>query len=339
MKRILVVLLSLLGVQAAHAHGISATDQQSMIGGGNFEFIKLGASHMLTGYDHLLFLFGVVFFLDKFRDITKFITAFTLGHSITLIFATFMGISANYYLIDAAIALTVAYKGFDNLGGFQKYLRMASPNLLALVFIFGLVHGFGLSTRLQQLPLGEGGLLLKILSFNLGVELGQIAALTVMLFLLRAWRGRPSFARFSTVSNVGLIVAGVLLFGYQISGYAGDRQGASEAVAATIWTDITNITIPAQGALEYKFHLEQGNPLQYAWQTDGTALFFDFHGDPVDAKPDEFESFEVATLNESSGTLTPPFAGAIGWYWQNKTDEPVKIVLKTQGEYEVIGVP
>ncbi len=344
MKRALIVLLSLAGVQTALAHGISAADQQSMIGGGNLEFIKLGASHMLTGYDHLLFLFGVIFFLDKFRDITKFITAFTLGHSITLIFATFVGISANYYLIDAAIALTVVYKGFDNLGGFQKYLKMASPNLLVLVFIFGLVHGFGLSTRLQQLPLGEGGLLLKILSFNLGVELGQIAALTVMLFLLKAWRHRQSFARFSTVSNVGLVLAGFLLFGYQMIGYANDRGGVAEDMApaeaqAVAWTDITNITIPANSGLEYKFQIEQGQPLAYTWETNGTALYFDFHGDPVDAKSGEFVSFEEATLSESAGQLTLPFTGATGWYWQNETDTAVEIVLKTRGEYEVIGVP
>ncbi len=339
MKRTLVVLLSLLTAKTALAHGISAADQQSMLGGGNLEFIKLGASHMLTGYDHLLFLFGVVFFLDKFRDITKFITAVTLGHSITLIFATFMGISANYYLIDAAIALTVVYKGFDNLGGFQKYLRMASPNLLALVFIFGLVHGFGLSTRLQQLPLGEGGLLLKILSFNLGVEVGQIAALTVMLFLLKAWRGRQSFARFSTVSNVGLILAGVVLFGYQMSGYAGARETTPAVAAAEVWSDVTNITIPAQGSLEYKFHIQQGDPLKYDWVTNGTALYFDFHGDPDTAKNGEFESFEEATLSAAQGSLAPSFTGAIGWYWQNETDAPVEIVLKTQGQYEVIGVP
>ena len=122
----------------------------------------------------------------SFKDIVKFITAFTLGHSVTLILATFMKVTANYFLIDAIIALTVFYKGFDNIDGFAKYLQVKSPNLLKLVFAFGLIHGFGLSTRLQQLPLGHDGLLLKIISFNAGVECGQILALTAMLFLRAA---------------------------------------------------------------------------------------------------------------------------------------------------------
>src|SRR5215207_2710924 len=164
----------------ASAHGISEADKQGILEGGNLEYIKLGATHMLTGYDHLLFLFGVIFFLTNFKDIVKFITAFTLGHCITLVFATLLHIKANFYLIDAVIALTVCYKAFDNLDGFRKYIGMQSPNLLAAVFLFGLIHGLGLSTRLQQLPLGHDGLVLRILSFNVGVEVGQIMALVVM---------------------------------------------------------------------------------------------------------------------------------------------------------------
>jgi hypothetical protein len=166
---------SVFASSAAVAHGISEEAKQRMIDGGNFEYMRLGAEHMLTGYDHLLFLFGVMFFLTRFVDIVKFVTAFTLGHTITLILATYLQITANFYLIDAFIALTVAYKGFENLDGFRKYLNSASPNLLWMVFAFGLVHGFGLSTRLQQLPVAESGnLLMHILSFNLGVEIGQV---------------------------------------------------------------------------------------------------------------------------------------------------------------------
>lgn len=325
-------LLVLLGAKVSFAHGISAADQASMISGGHLQFIKLGATHMLTGYDHLLFLLGVVFFLDNFRDITKFITAFTVGHCITLIFATFMGISANYYLIDAAIALTVVYKGFDNLGGFQKFFKIDSPNLVVLVFIFGLVHGFGLSTRLQQLPMGESGLLLKILSFNLGVELGQIAALVVMLFVLKTWRKRDSFSRFSTATNIALVIAGLLLFSYQMSGFA-STPNAPELPE----NDTVSITIPAQGALEYKFEMEEGNKLKYSWQTDGTSLYFDFHGDLKFGKPGEFKSFETAVKVQSSGVLEAPFSGAIGWYWKNESEEPVEVILKTSGDYEIIG--
>ena len=205
-------LLLILLPAAAMAHGISEADKQAMLDGGYLRYVWLGATHMLTGYDHLLFIFGVIFFLTGFRDIVKYITAFTLGHSITLVFATMYGISANYFLVDAVIALSVCYKGFDNLDGFNKYLGRPSPNLILVIFGFGLIHGFGLSTRLQQLPLGESGLIGRILSFNLGVEVGQIIALAIMLLIISSWRRTKSFTQFSTVSNGGLIAAGVLLF-------------------------------------------------------------------------------------------------------------------------------
>lgn len=204
----------------AFGHGMSEEDIILATEGGFFDFFPLGAVHMLTGYDHLLFLFGVVFFLTKFKDVLKFVTAFTLGHSVTLIAATFLSIQANYFIVDAVIALTVCYKGFDNIGGFSKYLHMKSPNLLAAVFIFGLIHGFGLSSRLQQITLGSGlDLLGKIIAFNIGVEAGQVAALVVFLALLSAWRHTESFARFSTAANVGLIIAGAFLFNMQMHGY------------------------------------------------------------------------------------------------------------------------
>ncbi|MDP3820152.1 MAG: HupE/UreJ family protein [Burkholderiales bacterium] len=210
----------------AVAHGISEADRQRMLDGGYLQYVGLGATHMLTGYDHLLFLFGVVFFLTTFKDIAKFVTAFTLGHCITLIAATFLQITWNYYLVDAAIALSVIYKGFDNNGGFRKHLGIASPNLLAMVFGFGLLHGFGLSTRLQQLPLGDDttSTLMRILSFNLGVEIGQIAALSGMVLILAAWRKRASFQRFSVLANTGLIYAGILLLLMQLHGYQHDAD-------------------------------------------------------------------------------------------------------------------
>lgn len=208
------------------AHGIPEADRQAMLEGGYLQYALLGAKHMLTGYDHLLFLFGVVFVLTRFADVVKFVTAFTVGHCITLVFATFLGITWNYWLVDAVIALTVIYKGFDNNGGFQRHFDMRSPNLLAMVFGFGLIHGFGLSTRLQQLPLGDdtAGMLGRILSFNVGVELGQVAALAVMLVLLAAWRRSPKFARFSFAANTALIYAGALLLLMQLHGYSHDAD-------------------------------------------------------------------------------------------------------------------
>ena len=221
MKIIFILASFLLLNTTTFAHGISASDMQAMIEGGNLRYIWLGATHMLSGYDHLLFLFGVIFFLTTTRDIIKFVTIFTIGHSITLIFATFMSINANYYLIDAVIALSVIYKAFDNNKGFQNYLGVKSPNLLIMVLLFGLIHGFGLSTRLQQLPLGEQNfdMLMKIISFNVGVELGQIIALAIMLIVLTQWRKLASFAKFSTITNHALMFAGFMLLLMQLHGY------------------------------------------------------------------------------------------------------------------------
>lgn len=204
------------------AHGISEEAKQTMLNGGFLQYLILGAEHMITGYDHLLFLFGVIFFLTSFKDIVKFVSIFTLGHSITLIFATFMGITANYWLVDAVIAISVCYKGFDNNKGFQNYFGFKSaPNILLMVFIFGLIHGFGLSTRLQQLPLGENSMdmLMRIISFNIGVEFGQIAALLIMLIIINQLRKLKAFTNLSRVLNHGIILAGFMLLLMQLHGY------------------------------------------------------------------------------------------------------------------------
>jgi hypothetical protein len=221
MKIIFLMLSVLIGATSVYGHGISSADMQMMLEGGNLQYVWLGATHMLSGYDHLLFLFGVIFFLTSFNDIVKFVTIFTIGHSITLIFATFMGITANYWLVDAVIAISVIYKAFDNVGGFKNYLGIKAPPLLWMVLIFGLIHGFGLSTRLQQLPLGDQNMdmFMRILSFNIGVEIGQVLALAVMLVLLNIWRKRRSFTRFSIVANHALMFAGFMLLLMQLHGY------------------------------------------------------------------------------------------------------------------------
>ena len=221
MKIILVTVALILLNTIAYSHGISEADKHAMLEGGNLQYVWLGATHMLTGYDHLLFLFGLVFYLNSFKDVIKYVSIFTLGHSITLILATFMGISANYYLIDAVIAISIIYKAFDNINGFQKYLGIPSPNLLWMVLLFGLIHGFGLSTRLQQLPLGEHNMdmFLRIISFNIGVELGQILALIPMLFILMLWRKKKSFKQYSKVANYALMFAGFMLLLMQLHGY------------------------------------------------------------------------------------------------------------------------
>lgn len=240
-----------------HAHGMSETDKQAILDAGFIDYIQLGASHMLSGYDHLLFLFGVVFFLSRFIDIVKFITAFTIGHSITLIFATLFQLQANYYLIDAIIALTVCYKAFENLDGFKKHLDIRAPGLIWMVFGFGLIHGFGLSTRLQSLPMNEDSLVMNIIGFNIGVELGQIAALSLMLVILSFWHKTESFKKFSLISNNLLLISGALLFlmqmhNYQHSVYADDfplnkddHQHAHEDLKSSLDTYKKRIFLPA----------------------------------------------------------------------------------------------
>ncbi|MDH5446237.1 MAG: HupE/UreJ family protein [Gammaproteobacteria bacterium] len=215
----LFIILSLLGTSLAFGHGMSEAEKQAIIDGGNMSYLWLGATHMLTGYDHLLFVFGIIFFLTTFRDIVKYITAFTLGHSVTLILATFNGIQINYFLIDAIIGLSVCYIAFTNLDGFKKYLNVKAPNMLAMITGLGLIHGLGLSTRLQQLPLNDDQLLLNIITFNVGIELGQLIALALMLLALTGWRKTASFVMFSKLSNFVLIFAGVFLFSMQIHGY------------------------------------------------------------------------------------------------------------------------
>ncbi len=341
----LLALFLLVASQIAQAHGISAADRAAMLNGGYARYIGLGATHMLTGYDHLLFLFGVMFFLTKFKDIAKFITAFTIGHCVTLIGATFMGVSMNYFVIDALIALTVIYKGFDNLDGFKRYLGMKSPNLLKLVFVFGLIHGFGLSTRLQQLPLGDDsfGLFMRIISFNVGVEVGQIAALSVMLIVLAGWRKTASFARFSGVANVGLVIGGALLFLMQMHGFLHETSPEGTRQAETItasqkstpeaseWCEPIVIEIPQGEGLERKFHVTKGREMEYTWRTDRGSLFFDFHGEPTGGKDGYFESFKKGTTQASEGSIIPPFTGTIGWYWKNKGSETVVVTVRARG--------
>jgi hypothetical protein len=181
-------------------------------------FLYIGAKHMVTGYDHLLFLVGVIFFLYKSRDVLLYVSMFTIGHSTTLLFGVLSDIQVNAYLIDAIIGLSVVYKGFDNLGGFKRCFNW-QPNTQWAVLIFGLFHGFGLATKLQEFQLPDDGLIINLIAFNLGVELGQFAALVFILIAINAWRKLPSFQRFSTLSNTFLMSGGLMLMSYQLTGF------------------------------------------------------------------------------------------------------------------------
>lgn len=204
---------------ALAAHDVTSADQEVLLNGGLWAYLWVGAKHMLTGYDHLLFLTGVIFYLSGFRDIVRFITAFTIGHSITLIGATYLGFRVDEHFIDAVIALSVLYKGFENLGGFDRFFGRSGPNLLLMVFSFGLIHGLGLSTRLQSFDLGAEQFLAKIISFNVGVELGQVLALIPIVLIINRWKTLKSYDAFYRSVNWYLIIAGVFLFLYQMYGY------------------------------------------------------------------------------------------------------------------------
>jgi hypothetical protein len=200
------------------AHGVSAADKAFMEQGGLMAFLYLGAKHMVTGYDHLLFLFGVIFFLYRLRDVGLYVTLFAAGHSVTLLYGVLSGTNVDPYLVDAIIGFSVVYKAFDNLGGFKRLLGW-QPDTRAAVLVFGFFHGFGLATKLQDFALAREGLVPKIVAFNVGVETGQLVALTIILVAMGFWRRTPAFARQAVAANVIVMTCGFLLMGYQLAGY------------------------------------------------------------------------------------------------------------------------
>lgn len=214
-------LLVLAAAPLAFAHNVSQRDAsfvQSTHGAAIAPFIYLGAKHMVTGYDHLAFLVGVIFFLYKLKDIVTYVSLFTLGHSLTLLGGVLFNIHANSYIIDAIIGFSVVYKALDNMGAFKKLLGF-EPNTKIAVLIFGLFHGFGLATKLQELDLAKNGLVANIVSFNVGVEIGQVLALTAVLILLSFWRSHRAFFKYAFATNTVLMIVGLVLVGYQITGY------------------------------------------------------------------------------------------------------------------------
>src|SRR5688500_3639953 len=215
------VIVGVLASSVLNAHGVSDKDALflSMVNGPAIgPLMYLGAKHMVTGYDHLLFLVGVIFFLYRLKDIFLYVSLFTIGHSVTLLAGAIGGVRADSHIVDAIIGLSIVYKGFENLGGFKRLLRR-QPNTRVAVLIFGLFHGFGLATKLQDFALSPNGLVVNIVSFNVGVEIGQILALTYVLIVLSYWRTRPSYLRHAYVTNAALMTAGFIFTGYQMAGY------------------------------------------------------------------------------------------------------------------------
>ncbi len=218
---LLALTLMLLGIGTAFAHGVASDDQtflEQNTGMQLLPFVYLGAKHMVTGYDHLLFLFGVIFFLYRMREVGAYVTLFAIGHSITLLYGVLGGVHVNPYLVDAIIGFSVVYKALDNLGAFKRWFGV-QPNTKAAVLIFGLFHGFGLATKLQDFKLSRDGLVENILAFNVGVELGQLMALSAILITMGFWRRTDAFTRQAFAANSVLMTAGFVLIGYQLTGY------------------------------------------------------------------------------------------------------------------------
>ena len=214
------LLLLMMTALPVFAHGVAAGDAdyiQRISGMAFIPYMYLGAKHMFTGYDHLLFLAGVIFFLYKMKDVALYVSLFAVGHSVTLLLGVLGGIRADAYIVDAIIGLSVVYKAFENMGGFQRI--GISINTRYAVFLFGLAHGFGLSTKLQDLSISADGLVPNMIAFNIGVEFGQLAALTIMLLVFQFWRQSPSFLKGAFATNLVIMSAGFMLFGYQMTGY------------------------------------------------------------------------------------------------------------------------
>ncbi len=211
----------LLTAHRVAAHGVAEADAGFLAGNTGVAagpFLYLGAKHMVTGYDHLLFLVGVVFLLVRMKDVAIYVSLFTLGHSTTLLLGVLADIPANAFLVDAIIGLSVVYKGFDNIGGFRRLVGF-QPDGRWAVLGFGLIHGLGLATKVQDLGLSDDGLVLNLIAFNVGVEVGQVLALAAIVALMRLWRSHPSYHGMALTTNTTLMAAGWTLAGFQLAGY------------------------------------------------------------------------------------------------------------------------
>jgi HupE / UreJ protein len=220
--------LALLAPRVALAHGVASGDKgylQEVSGVLLVPFAYLGAKHMVTGYDHLLFLLGVIFFLYRLKDVALYVTLFAVGHSVTLISGVLAGLTVNAFLIDAIIGLSVVYKALDNMRAFERWFgRTPSPRVMTLVF--GLFHGLGLATKVHDYQVSPEGLVANLVAFNVGVELGQVAGLALILIAISYWRRLPAFGRHAWAANVAIMAAGFVLMGYQLVGYVVTRSFA-----------------------------------------------------------------------------------------------------------------
>ena len=214
-------MIALAIIPDAVAHGVTDGDKgyiQESSGTMILPFVYLGAKHMVTGYDHLLFLFGVVFFLYRLKDVSIYVTLFAVGHSVTLLSGVLMEVSVSAYLIDAIIGFSIVYKALDNMGAYQRWFGF-QPSTKIATLVFGLFHGFGLATKILEYKMSSDGLIPNLIAFNIGVELGQIMGLAIILILISYWRHSGGFIRHAYNANVALMIGGFIFVGYQMTGY------------------------------------------------------------------------------------------------------------------------
>lgn len=204
-----------------NAHGVTDGDKgfiQESSGTMIIAFIYLGAKHMVTGYDHLLFLFGVIFFLYRLKDVSIYVTLFAVGHSITLLSGVLLDININAYIIDAIIGFSIVYKALDNMGAYKRWFNF-QPSTKIATHVFGLIHGFGLATKILEYNISTDGLIPNLFAFNIGVELGQVLGLTIIYIAISYWRRFGNFLKYAYIANVALMVGGFIFVGYQLTGF------------------------------------------------------------------------------------------------------------------------
>ncbi|GLO63273.1 membrane protein [Vibrio sp. MACH09] len=217
----LTLLVLTLMSKEALAHAVAQGDKgyiQEITGVNIIAFMYLGAKHMVSGYDHILFLFGVIFFLYKMKHIALYVSLFAVGHSSTMLLGVYFDIGINSYIIDAIIGLSVVYKAMDNLGAFQRWFGR-QPNTKLATLLFGFCHGFGLSSKIIDYDISPDGLLANLVAFNIGVEIEQLIALGTILIVMGFWRRHASFYRQAYSVNVIMMSLGFMLIGYQLTGY------------------------------------------------------------------------------------------------------------------------
>ncbi|MEY4511469.1 MAG: hypothetical protein RLZZ450_3591 [Pseudomonadota bacterium] len=339
------LLLFLFVTNTAFAHGVAAGDAELVSHGAGVRaatFLWLGAKHMVTGYDHLLFLAGVVFYLRSLRQVAAYVTLFAVGHSLTLVSFVLLSVRVDPSVVDAVIALSVVYKAVENLGGLPRWVRI-DPR--AAVFAFGLVHGVGLASKLQTLRLARDGLLANLVAFNVGVELGQLVALSALVLALLLWRRRADFVSEAALGNRVLVALGFVLFGAQLSSYltepavlaASNTVATSPTFAHPFRRDVIDIPLGLGAELEYKLAMAAGDVVVYSWSVVGEGkVYFEFHGESTDAPVPHVESYRTEDgAHASHGSLAATFAGIHGWYLLNDSEAPIVVRLAVAGYYEL----